>query len=306
MGVFDNIGQTVGQAVGKGIDAVNDATSKAFITRAPFVQSFMHLCDDGWLQGWHERNGGNLTYRMTAEEVDAVRAGFDEAPGAWVELGFSEPSLAGAYFLTTGSGAYMHNVSAAPAANIGIVELNAEGSAYRVVWGLVGRKPTSELPTHIMNHAIRMAATGGACRVIYHAHPNNVIAMTFVEPLEARVFSRALWKAMTECVVVFPEGVGVVPWMVPGGTEIAKETSEQMKQFSAVIWAQHGMFVSGATFDETFGLMHCIEKAAEIYYRARSMNGGKTDFLNTISDEGLARIGVEFGVEINKEFLDLD
>ena len=40
--------------------------------------------------------------------------------------------------------------------------------------------------------------------------PNNIIAMTFVEPLDARTFSRALWKAMTECVVVFPEGVGVV------------------------------------------------------------------------------------------------
>lgn len=111
----------------------------------------------------------------------------------------------------------MHNVSASPIESIGIVEMNEAGSAYRVVWGLMNRKPTSELPTHIMNHAIRMKATDGACRVIYHAHPNNIIAMTFVEPLDARTFSRALWKAMTECVVVFPEGVGVVPWMVPGG-----------------------------------------------------------------------------------------
>ena len=265
----------------------------------------MRLCDDGWQQGWHERNGGNLTYRMTAEEANAVRAGVDELPDAWTELGFSEPTLAGAYFLVTGAGAYMHNVSAHPAQNIGIVELNDAGSAYRVVWGLVGRKPTSELPTHLMNHAIRMAATDGACRIIYHAHPNNIIALTFVEPLEARAFSRALWKAMTECVMVFPEGVGVVPWMVPGGTEIAQETSEQMKQFSAVIWAQHGMFVSGATFDETFGLMHCIEKAAEIYYRARAMNGGSADFLNTIPDEGLLQIGEEYGVQVNRTFLDL-
>ena len=306
MGVFDNIGQAVGQTVGKGLDAMSDATANALVTHAPFVQSFMHLCDDGWQQGWHERNGGNLTYRMTESEIDMVRAGLDDASGDWVDLGFSKPELGGAFFLVTGSGAYMHNVSADPAENIGIVELDANGGAYRVVWGLVGRKPTSELPTHIMNHAIRMAATSGACRVIYHAHPNNIIAMTFVESLDARAFSRALWKAMTECVVVFPEGVGVVPWMVPGGNDIAKETSDQMKTYSAVIWAQHGMFVSGSTFDETFGLMHCIEKAADIYCRARSMNGGSTDFLNTITDEGLAQIGVEFGVEINKGFLDLD
>ena len=32
------------------------------------VKGFMRMCNDGWLQGWHERNGGNLTYRMTGEE----------------------------------------------------------------------------------------------------------------------------------------------------------------------------------------------------------------------------------------------
>ena len=305
MSVFDDIGEAFGSAVSKGVDVVSGATASALVTHAPFVQRFLHLCDDGWLQGWHERNGGNLTYRLTPEEVNSVRPGFSDTPGAWIDLGFSEPSLGGAFFLVTGSGAYMHNVSAVPAANIGIVELNVDASAYRVVWGLTERKPTSELPTHIMNHAIRMAATDGACRVIYHAHPNNIIAMTFVEPLEPRAFSRALWKAMTECVVVFPEGVGVVPWMVPGGIEIGRATSEQMKRYSAVIWAQHGMFVSGATFDETFGLMHCIEKAADIYFRARTINGGSADFRNTITDEGLAQIGEEFGVEINREFLDL-
>ena len=30
-----------------------------------FIKGFTRMCDDGWLQGWHERNGGNLTYRMT-------------------------------------------------------------------------------------------------------------------------------------------------------------------------------------------------------------------------------------------------
>ena len=33
------------------------------------VKDFMRMCNDGWLQGWHERNGGNLTYRMKEEEV---------------------------------------------------------------------------------------------------------------------------------------------------------------------------------------------------------------------------------------------
>ena len=32
------------------------------------MEGFARLCDDGWLQGWHERNGGNLSYRMSAED----------------------------------------------------------------------------------------------------------------------------------------------------------------------------------------------------------------------------------------------
>ncbi len=46
------------------------------------------MCNDGWLQGWHERNGGNLTYRMTGD-VAACRPYFDAEPREWVNMGAS-------------------------------------------------------------------------------------------------------------------------------------------------------------------------------------------------------------------------
>ena len=36
---------------------------------AEFVQGFIRMADDGWQQGWHERNGGNLSYRVKPEEM---------------------------------------------------------------------------------------------------------------------------------------------------------------------------------------------------------------------------------------------
>ena len=39
------------------------------MTELSFVQGMIRLCGDGWEQGWHERNGGNLTYRLTDAEV---------------------------------------------------------------------------------------------------------------------------------------------------------------------------------------------------------------------------------------------
>ena len=38
---------------------------------------------------------------------------------------------------------------------------------------------------------------------------------------------------------------------------------------------------------------------------SRSANGGSDAFLNTITDEGLLAIEKEFGLEINREFLEI-
>ena len=114
-------------------------------------------------------------------------------------------------------------------------------------------------------------------------------------------FTKALWTSATECPVVFPGGVGVVPWMVPGGSDIAIATSELMKKYDAAVWAHHGLFVSGPDFDITFGLMHTIEKAAEIYVKALSCGRG---IRQTISDDNLRAIAKEFGVTLNEDFLD--
>ena len=90
--------------------------------------------------------------------------------------------------------------------------------------------------------------------------------------------------------------------MVPGGTDIAKATSEKMKQYDAVVWAHHGLFCSGENFDVTFGLMHTIEKAAQIYNLVMATNHGEV--LQTITDENLQAIADDFGVVLNKKFLE--
>lgn len=266
---------------------------------AEFVQGFIRMANDGWEQGWHERNGGNLTYRIKKEEVESIKENF--APGEWQPIGTSVPNLAGEYFLTTGSGKYFRNVILDPEDSLGIAEIDEDGENYRVVWGFVnGGRPTSEFPSHLMNHEVKKLATGGKYRVIYHAHTTNIIALTFVLPLSDEVFTRELWEMATECPVVFPSGVGVVPWMVPGGRDIAVETSKLMKKYDLAIWAHHGMFAAGEDFDLTFGLMHTAEKSAEILVKVLSMNPHK---LQTITPDDFRHLAKDFNVELPEEFL---
>jgi rhamnulose-1-phosphate aldolase len=263
-----------------------------------FFQGFLRMCDDGWQMGWHERNGGNLSYRLTAEERQQVQPW--AAPGPWQELDGAVPSLAGEYFLVTGAGKFFRNMSLDPAHNLGLLEIDQSGTHYRVLWGLVDARPTSELPSHLMNHAVKKQATDGQCRVIYHAHPANIVALTYVLPLDSVTFTRALWEMETECPLVFPQGVGVVPWMVPGKRDIALASSRLMETFDVIVWAHHGLFCAGPDFDTTFGLMHTVEKAAEIAVKVRSMAPAPRQ---TITPENFRQLAAEFDLNLPAIYL---
>ena len=264
-----------------------------------FARAFIRMADDGWRQNWHERNGGNLSYRLKPAEVSEIRESLDFS-GEWRLIGTAVPELAGEFFLVTGSGKFFRNIILAPEENICVIELDGAGERFRVCWGLCnGGRPTMELPTHLMNHEVKARVTGGAHRVIYHAHPVNVIALTFVLPFEDEAFTRELWEMITECAIVFPGGVGTVEWMVPGGREAAVATSEKMLTCDAAVWAYHGLFVSGEDFDVTFGLAHTIEKAAEVLVKVLSMGGKR----QTMTPEMLRRLEVPFGITLDERFL---
>ena len=60
------------------------------ILDAKFVQDFIKMANDGFLQGWHERNGGNLSYRLKPEEVELIRPRLNESR-EWTEIGTEVP-----------------------------------------------------------------------------------------------------------------------------------------------------------------------------------------------------------------------
>jgi rhamnulose-1-phosphate aldolase len=268
-----------------------------------FVKEFLQLCDEGYHRNWHERNGGNLSYRLAPEEVEQIQndiSGTNEN----MPTGVHVPDLAGEYFLITGSGKYFRDMSRNPQGNLALIEICASGREYRIVWGLgTGELPTSELPTHLLNHEVKMKMTAGRHRIIYHFHPTNLIALTFMLPLNDRVFSRELWSMVTECPFIFPAGVGVLEWMMPGRMEIATATAEKIKRFDLVIWAHHGALCSGADFNSVWGLAQAAEKAAEILVKIMAVQGGRR---RTITSRNIRDLARSFNLPVTEEFLDDD
>jgi len=267
------------------------------ILTAPFVREMQATCANMYRLGWDERNGGNISYLLDTEEVAeyldlshvlrAIPTGFDAAP------------LAGRIFIVTGTGKYFKNVEADPETNLGIVRIAEDGTTAELLWGYKdGGKFTSEFPAHMMSHMARLEVDPEN-RVVMHCHPTYTLAMNYVHALDEKKMTHTLWQMCTECIAVFPDGVGVLPWMLCGTNTIGEATAEKMKEFRLVIWGMHGIYGVGKDLDESFGLIETVEKAAQVY-----MLTAHLPRINTIKDCELRQLAEFFGKQYRKDFLD--
>ena len=246
--------------------------------------------------GWDERNGGNVS--LLLDEAD-VQDYTDGTVLRTIPLQFEAKPLAGRYFLVTGTGKYFKNVQYDPQCNLGLIRIAANGEDAELLWGYSdGGRFTSELPAHLMSHMARLKINPQN-RVIMHCHPGNLLAMTYVHTLDERAFTRTLWQMCTECVVVFPDGVNVLPWMLCGTNSIGEATAEKMATARLVVWAQHGIYGAGADLDETFGLIETAEKAAEIYMKIAHL-----PLVNTITDAQMHELEDRFQLTVREGYLD--
>lgn len=268
---------------------------KKNILEADFILEMRKICDLMYHKGWNERNGGNISYildpQIIAEYLDK------DTSGRSFPLESTRPNLGGMYFLITGTGKYFKNIFNNPEDNLGIIKIADDGASYEIIWGLAEAKPTSEISAHLLSHEVRLSQDPEH-RVVIHNHATNIEAMTFVEDLTDQAFSKILWQMQTESIVVFPEGVGVLPWMVCGSDLIGTATAEKMAKYRLVIWAHHGIFGAGKNIDEAFGLIETAEKAAEIYMKIAGLK-----IKQTITDHELIKLAETFKVDYNQEFL---
>ena len=267
------------------------------ILKAPFVREMCEATANMYRLGWDERNGGNISYLLDEDEVKkyldlnkvirTIPTGFDATP------------LIGKIFIVTGTGKYFKNVIYSPETNLGIIRIAKDGTTAELLWGYNdGGKFTSEFPAHMMSHIARLSVDSEN-KVVIHSHPTNTLAMNFVHELDEKKFTHSLWEMCTECIVVFPEGIGILPWMLCGTNSIGEATSEKMKNYRLVVWGMHGVYGAGKSLDETFGLIETVEKAAQIY-----MLTAHLPRKNTITDAQMKELADFFKVNYRKDFLD--
>ena len=87
---------------------------------SPYVETMREVTYQSYLRYWDERNGGNVSCRLTAEEASPYEDVHEVK--STHELGFDASALAGQYYLVTGTGRYFRNVTKQPLLDLALIE----------------------------------------------------------------------------------------------------------------------------------------------------------------------------------------
>lgn len=266
------------------------------IIDADFMKEFRKISTCMYHHNWHEKNGGNMSLLLSESEIRPYLSA--DRVIRTLPLPTAIPEMAGEILLITGTGKYMKNIADNPEENLGIIRVSHDGSNCGLLWGFnTGGTFTSEIIMHLGAHYQRRFIDRNQ-RVVMHAHPAHIIALTHIHSLDEKEFSKALWKTCTECIAIFPDGVGVLPWMVSSTANIGLVSAEKFKETNVVIWAMHGITVTGSSLDEAYGILETVDKAAQIYLETY----GKKK-VNTITDACLKQLVDTFHLKIKEGYL---
>jgi rhamnulose-1-phosphate aldolase len=223
-----------------------------------------------WELGWAESNAGNISVNVT-EHIPKDIGGLNEFPSA--EIGKSYPELSGDSFFITGAGARMRDLAKEPSENACILRIAEKSNRYHIIWGKrpdSGFEPTSEFQCHLSIHGFLIAKKASQ-KVVIHAHPEELIALTHVkEYRQEGKLNRLLWSMNPETKIIIKKGIGLVPYLIPGSDELAQATIKAIEKHDVILWEKHGCLAIGKDVLETFDQVDILNKAARTFFTCKS------------------------------------
>lgn len=194
-----------------------------------------------WDRGWAERNAGNLSVRVTSHFTDKELDRLSTYP--FLPLSKSYSDLARQLFLVSATGARMRDTAKNPSANVCFVFVNESGTAYHIICPPGEEnvlKPTSELLTHMGIQQMLLQKKAEE-RVVLHTHVLELIALTQLPQFKSEdAVNRLLWGMHPETILFVPDGVGFIPYTLPGSEKIAQATLKGLENHNVILWEKHG------------------------------------------------------------------
>lgn len=230
-----------------------------------------HLADIGASEG----AAGNISVLLPATTI-APRE-FDQQTVSPTPIAC--PNLVGRTILVTGSGTRLREIHLDPYANLACLEILPGGREMRVRTSerRLFERPTSELNTHLAIHERFGSESPESPHTVIHAQPLYLTYLSHISRYqETSYLNRHIMRWQAETMIFVPEGIGVLPFLLPGSSQLQAATLSQMEDHRVVLWGKHGVIARSS---------HSIKKATDLIEYLET--GARYEYLN-LSNHGLA------------------
>lgn len=214
-----------------------------------------------------------------------------------LELPHAVPELAGARIIVTGSGRRLREIRHNPTANLGVVvvdEGGRTGTLHTAPERLFARV-TSEFNSHLAVHEDEVRRTGTNFHAVIHAQPPYLTYLSHMPAYrDSLEMSRKLLRWQPETIVNLPEGIGVLPFLMPGSSALMTATVELLRDHRIIVWSKHGVIArSEISVSRAADRIEYAETAARYEYMNLVSHGAA----DALSDAEIRAIAKNFGVE---------
>jgi rhamnulose-1-phosphate aldolase len=213
------------------------------------------------------------------------------------ELPEAAPELAGHAFLITGSGRRLREIIEDPEANLGFLKVNADGVSATLFTSprRLFQRLTSEFNSHLAVHLDQARRTGTNFHAVIHAQPPYLTYLSHIPRYQdAAALNHHLLRWQPEIIVNLPEGLGYVPFLLPGSPELMAATVAQLRAHRVVLWGKHGVMArSDLSVKRASDRIEYAETGARYEY----MNLAAGEHAAGLSPEELRAVCAAFGVD---------
>ena len=161
-----------------------------------------------------------------------------------IALPQAAPELAGVSFLVSGSGRRLREIIDEPTASIACIVVSEGGRTGKLYSSFHRRfeRVTSEFNSHLAVHYDQILTSGTNFHAIIHAQPMHLTYLSHIPRYQDEAYLNThLLRWQPETIINLPEGIGFIPFRLPGSPELMVGNVECLRTHRIVIWAKHGV-----------------------------------------------------------------
>ncbi len=187
------------------------------------------------------------------------------------------PELENATLLVSGSGMRLREIKDDPLANLACVAVKPGGQAAQLYASKGSRfsRVTSEFNSHLAVHNDQVLASGTNFHAIVHVQPVHLTFLSHIPRYQDELYLNThLLRWQPETILNLPEGIGFMPFQVPGSIELMTANVVWARNHRLVVWAKHGvMSRSDRSLMHAVDLVEYAETAAR--YEVLNLSSGE-------------------------------